>query len=194
MHRTVICAVLTATALLVTPFARADLEVSLTVSGDIKEIQALLRFIEQQNAGGGGNDPLKVSVHSIAGGTGEPAAPKTPPVKIHPPQFSSEKLIPGQSTLVTVAVRDEEGEVDTLAIQIVGTNLKTDLYDDGSHGDTKPNDGVWSVTLTPMEATPAGTYDVIVTGFGPHGRALTVETAAGEESPLEARTQVAVER
>lgn len=177
------------------PFAPADLEVSLTVTGDIDDIRALLGFIEERNRGGGDGDPMKINVHSVAGGeSGATATPEVPPVKLHPPQWSAEKLTPGQPALVSVAVRDEREEVDTIALHVVGTNLKTDLYDDGSHGDVKANDGVWSVSLTPLEATPAGTYDVIVTGFDGRGRALQSKGPDGERAPLEVRTEVLIER
>lgn len=174
-------------------FAQAAMEVSLTVTGDVSEIQDLLAYIEQRNRqnAGGGDNPLKINFHSESGLESE-AAPK--PAKLATPQLSSEKLTPGVSALVTVAVQDERQEVDTLAIQIVGTNLKADLYDDGSHGDVKAGDSVWSVTLTPMEATPAGDYELIVTGFDANGLALLVPGSDGDELPLEVRTAVTIER
>ncbi len=178
-----------------TPVAHAELEVSLTVSGEIREIQALLSYIEQRNREGAneGDNPLKISVHSIAGG-GSPTATMPRPVTLATPQLSAEKLTPGQPALVTVAVRDDRDEVDTLAIEVVGTNLKTDLYDDGTHGDVDPGDNVWSVTLTPMEATPAGEYELIITGYDPKGRPLTTIRQDGAEHPVQVRRNVSIER
>ncbi len=182
------------------PIATAALEVSLTVSGDIDEIQALLRFIEKRNKrpADDGDNPLKISLHSMTSGdmttldTKPASMPR--PVKLSPPQLSAEKLTPGQSTLITVAVRDDRGDVDTVAIQVVGTNLRTDLYDDATHGDLKAKDNVWSVSLTPMEATPAGRYELIVTAFDRNGRALRAISPNGEEQPLQVRTDVSIER
>jgi hypothetical protein len=179
------------------PIATAALEVSLTVSGDISEIQALLSFIEERNeqAADDGDNPLKINLHSTTNGTitaGPASMPR--PAKLSAPHLSAEKLTPGQSTLVTVAVLDDRGDVDTVAIQVVGTNLSTDLYDDASHGDVKAKDNVWSVTLTPMEATPAGRYELIVTAFDRNGHALQTITPEGEEQPLQVRTDVAIER
>ncbi len=177
------------------PEVRAELEVSLTVSGEIREIQALLSYIEQRNRAGAdeGDNPLKISVHSIAGGDAVPAnMPR--PVTLATPQLSAEILTPGQPALVTVAVMDDRDEVDTLAIEVVGTNLKTDLYDDGTHGDVDPGDNVWSVTLTPMEATPAGEYELIITGYDPKGRPLTTARQDGAESPVQVRRKITIER
>lgn len=177
------------------PEVRAELEVSLTISGEIREIQALLSYIEQRNRAGAdeGDNPLKISVHSIAGGDAVPASMPRP-VTLATPQLSAEKLTPGQPALVTVAVLDDRDEVDTLAIEVVGTNLKTDLYDDGTHGDVDPNDNVWSVTLTPMEATPAGEYELIITGYDPKGRPLTTAHQDGAESPVQVRREITIER
>ena len=177
------------------PEVRAELEVSLTVSGEIREIQALLSYIEQRNRAGAdeGDNPLKISVHSIAGDDAVPAnMPR--PVTLATPQLSAEILTPGQPALVTVAVMDDRDEVDTLAIEVVGTNLKTDLYDDGTHGDVDPGDNVWSVTLTPMEATPAGEYELIITGYDPKGRPLTTARQDGAESPVQVRRKITIER
>ena len=139
-------------ALLTLPLgAQASLEVSLTISGDIGEIQALLAIIQERNQaqGGEGDNPLKVNVHN---------------------------------------------ELDTLAIQVEGTNLSTDLNDLGTHGDVKASDGVWSVTLSPMESTPAGIYSVVLTGFDKNGQALMTQNEAGEDHVLEVRTEIAIER
>lgn len=176
------------------PHARAELEVSLTVSGEIREIQALLSYIEERNQSGAdeGDNPLKISVHSIAGGDAAANMPR--PVTLATPQLSAEKLTPGQPALVTLAVLDDRDEVDTLAIEVVGTNLKTDLYDDGTHGDVDPGDNVWSVTLTPMEATPAGEYELIITGYDPKGRPLTTIRQDGSETPVQVRRNVTIER
>ena len=195
MFRKSIALILGVSLFSLTPSAHAELEVSLTVSGEIGEIQALLSYIEQRNRAGAdeGNNPLKISVHSIAGGDSLPAN-MPHPVTLETPQLSAEKLTPGQPALVTVAVRDDRDEVDTLAIEVVGTNLKTDLYDDGTHGDEDPGDSVWSVTLTPMEATPAGEYELIITGYDPKGRPLTSAREDGAESPVQVRRNVSIER
>lgn len=175
--------------------AHATLEVSLTVSGDISEIQAILAYIDERNQQpeAGSENPLRIDVHSISRGS-EKKPVEARPVKLATPQVSTEKLTPGQPSVVTVAVRDDQNEVDTLAIQIVGTNLTSDLYDDGTRGDVKAGDNVWSVTLTPMEATPAGHYELSVSGFDRHGHALLIDGPDGEEQPLRVRTQVSIER
>jgi len=188
------CYTLLLLPLLVSPQpARATLEVSLTVSGEIGEIQDLLAYIAERNRQRSERDnALKINFHSTAGGEAVEAGP--PPARLAVPQVAGGRLTPGQSALVTVAVRDEGGAVDTLAVQVVGTNLKSDLYDDGTHGDVKPNDGIWSATLTPMEATPAGNYELIVTGFDANGLGLLVPGPDGGEVPLEVRTEVSIER
>lgn len=195
MPRKLLALILAITCIIGSPRAIAELEVSLTVSGEIGEIQALLSYIEQRNRAGAdeGDNPLKISVHSIAGGDAVPNnMPR--PVTLATPQLSAEKLTPGQPALVTVAVMDDRDEVDTLAIEVVGTNLKTDLYDDGTHGDVDPGDNVWSVTLTPMEATPAGEYELIITGYDPKGRPLTTTRRDGNEKPVQVRRDVTIER
>lgn len=194
MSRLALCTLLFLLALAPLQRAKATLEVAITVSGEISEIQDLLAYIEERNRQNGDEDsnPLKINFHSVAGDEAVEAAPR--PAKLATPQLSADTLTPGQAALVTIAVRDDRHEVDTLAIQVVGTNLKGDLYDDGTHGDLKAGDSVWSVTLTPVEATPAGDYELIVTGFDSNGLALLVPGPDGEELPLEVRTTVSIVR
>ena len=175
------------------------LEVSLTVEGEPEEIQAVLEFIKKLKAGGD-DDPLKINVHSIAStGNGEAAATEIPvledpPLSLERPEVLPSKGAPGAPFIVTVNVRDKYDEVDTLSVKLSGTSLATDLYDDGTHGDKTPADGIWTATLTPLDVTPSGTYKVEITAYDKNGKSLTTLQPDGTVVKLVANTELTIER
>jgi hypothetical protein len=184
--------------LLSSAFAPA-LEVSLTVKGEPEEIQAVLDFIKTLNAGGE-DDALKININSIASaGNGQPTTSGTPvledpPLGLERPEVFPTKGAPGAPFIVTVNVRDKYDEVDTLSVRLAGTSLTTDLYDDGTHGDKTPADGVWTATLTPLDVTPSGTYKVEITAYDKNGKTLTTLKPDGTVVKLVANTELIIER
>lgn len=177
------------------------LEVSLTVEGEPEEIQAVLDFIKSMETGGDDeDDPLKINVHSIAA-TGEAEAPKAetqvlddPPLSLERPEVFPAKGAPGAPFIVTVNVRDKYDEVDTLSVRLTGTSISTDLYDDGTQGDKTPGDGIWTATLTPLDVTPSGTYNVEITPYDKNGKTLTTLQPDGTVVKLVANTELTIER
>lgn len=173
------------------------LEVSLTVEGEPEEIQAVLDFIKSLSAEENGDDPLKINVHSIAspGGT-EPAVTQIddPPLSLEHPEVFPAKGTPGAPFTVTVNVRDKYDEVDTLSVKLSGTSMATDLYDDGTHGDKTPGDGLWTATLTPLDVTPSGTYKVEISAYDKNGKTLTTLQPDGTVVKLAASTELIIER
>lgn len=177
------------------------LEISLTVEGDVEEIQAVLEFLKTMEAQSDGeDDPLKINVHSIAA-TGETEAPaaetpvlEDPPLSLERPEVLPAKGAPGAPFIVTVTVRDKYDEVDTLSVRLAGTSISTDLYDDGSQGDKTPGDGIWTATLTPLDVTPSGAYTVEITPYDKNGKTLTTLQPDGTVVKLVANTELTIER
>jgi len=189
--------------------AAVALEVSLTVEGEPEEIQAVLDFIKTLKGGAEGEaDPLKINVHSIADtaeaeGEAEPetgAAGATPapvvdiPLALERAEVNPTRGAPGSSFLISVNVRDKYDEVDTLSARLGETSLSTDLYDDGTHGDATPGDGVWSATLTPLDVTPTGVYAVAITAYDKNGKSLNTLDEKGTVIPLATTVELTVER
>ena len=177
------------------------LEVSLTVEGEPEEIQAVLEFIKSMETGNEGeDDPLKINVHSIAStGSSEATTTETPvledpPLSLERPEVLPTKGAPGAPFIVSVNVRDKYDEVDTLSVKLSGTSLATDLYDDGTHGDKTPADGIWTATLTPLDVTPSGTYKVEITAYDKNGKTLTTLKPDGTVVKLVANTELTIER
>ena len=175
------------------------LEVSLVVEGEPEEIQAVLDFIKTLTDGSE-DDPLKINVHSIAATgsadatVGEAPVLEDPPLSLERPEVFPPKGVPGAPFVVTVNVRDKYNEVDTLSVRLAGTSLATDLYDDGTHGDKTPADGIWTATLTPLDVTPSGTYKVEIAGYDKNGKALTTLLPDGTVVKLAANTELTIER
>lgn len=177
------------------------LEVSLTVEGEPEEIQAVLEFIKTLKPGTAAeDDPLKINVHSIAapGGSGASDAGsgeiEEAPLSLDRPEVFPAKGAPGSSFVITVNVRDKYDEVDTLSVRMSGTSLSTDLYDDGTHGDKTPADGLWTATLTPLEVTPSGAYRLDIAAYDKNGQALTALKPDGTVIKLTAATELTIER
>lgn len=186
-------------ALLLLAATAPALEVSLTVEGEPEEIQAVLEFIKTLKAGSE-DDALKININSIAStGNGEAAATEAPvledpPLSLERPEVLPAKGAPGAPFIVTVNVRDKYDEVDTLSVKLSGTSLATDLYDDGTHGDKTPADGIWTATLTPLDVTPSGTYKVEIAAYDKNGKSLTTLKPDGTVVKLAATTELTIER
>lgn len=194
-------------ALLLSAASGSALEVSLTVEGDIEEIQAVLEYLKsiESDRSEGEEDALKINVHSIAGDAEETEADETEaaPVAVEPleiplalsrPQVLPAKGAPGAPFIITVQVMDKYNEVDTLSARLGETSLSTDLYDDGTHGDVTPGDGLWTATMTPLDVTPSGTYPVVITGYNKNGQVLNTLDAAGAVIKLTTATELTIER
>lgn len=178
--------------------AAPALEVSLTVEGDPEEIQAVLDFIKTLKPGNSAeDDPLKINVNSIAapGGTEAGSAEiEEAPLSLERAEVLPAKGTPGAPFIVTVNVRDKYDEVDTLSVRMSGTSLSTDLYDDGTHGDKAPGDGIWTATLTPLDVTPSGAYRLDIAAYDKNGQALTTLKPDGTVVKLTATTELTIER
>ncbi len=177
------------------------LKISLTVEGDVEEIQAVLEFLKTMEAENDGeDDPLNINIHSIAA-TGETETPKAetpaledPPLSLERPEVFPAKGAPGAPFIVTVNVRDKYDEVDTLSVRLSGTSISTDLYDDGTQSDKTPGDGMWTATLTPLDVTPSGAYTVEINAYDKNGKALTTLLPDGTVVKLVASTELTIER
>lgn len=192
-------------------WAAGEVQVTLTISGDLDEILAVVQHLKQMGLGTGDwepNDPLKLRIHSVQAMPGaEPAPEAAAPAETAPePMPAPEPALalreasavppnpsPGAPVLVSVRVVDEEGRIDTLAATLAKTNVTVDLKDDGSHGDAAAGDGVWSATL-PTPADAAGPYEIQIIAYDANGHPLMALNQDRILANISAQTGIEVPR
>ncbi|MBI2421427.1 MAG: hypothetical protein HYV27_01265 [Candidatus Hydrogenedentes bacterium] len=183
----------------------AEPQVSLTVSGSVEEIRAILAFIESLDQGSieiDADDPLKVRVHSVGSlesGDGEASAPAeaappppSPPLAIAEPVLNPATAAAGVEVTVQAAVIDRDRAVDTLAATIAGTTFTVDLYDNGAGGDAVAGDGLWGAKFVVPADVPAGEHVLAVTAYAASGMPLRVAGEAGNPTTLSAKAALTV--
>jgi len=184
---------------LVSNVARAELELTLTIRGDVPEMITVLQQLQLLGLGDSApdaSDPLKLRVESVHEQDTAEAPVKTAPLEpvlaLTRPTASPATVAPGAELTLTVAVIDERRVVDTLSATLIGTGLAFDLFDNGTHGDAMPADGVWTVTFTVPPETPVGEYEATFLVYDGAGNALTVSAEEGGNTALTASTVVTV--
>jgi len=75
---------------------------------------------------------------------------------------------------------------------IEGIENTFDLYDNGTHGDKTPNDGVWTCQIVLPVPLGRGDHAVAVKAFNVNGTAVTVPGKDGAQQPLTAQAKVTV--
>jgi len=99
---------------------------------------------------------------------------------------------PGEAVLATVELRDPDDVVDTMAFAVDGLEDQSfDLFDNGSHGDAKAGDGVWSARLPLPGSLAPGAYTLDLAAYDRYGDPIMVETPDGIV-PLQSRTTLKV--
>lgn len=221
MHRTLVISSILFLAL--AGAAAAELQVSITLTGDIHEILAVLARLRDMgftDAQLPANDPQQtdapIEMHSITVGSlddaaAQDAAPDGPPdpppdpqpepapdpaplLALAAPTLTPGTAQPGDAIHIAVAVTDVERRIDTLAVRIEAPDpIMTDLYDTGGQGDAIPGDGVWSCTVTLPPELPAGEYPIIVTAYDRDGAPLQAGAPDDPEGLLQARAALSVE-
>lgn len=191
-------------ALAAAPAARAELEVSLEISGSVDEIMAVLDQLKQAGLGQeseDGGEGLRLEVHSTATTEGAPADAVAPPPAPEPPialgsvHVEPATVTAGQVLRVTVAVKDQDHVVDTVAANMrkEGKEFTFDLFDDGSHGDEAAGDGVRSVNVAVPGAATPGEYEIVFFAYDAAGNQVTLPNEQGEPVPVSASAKVTVQ-
>lgn len=195
----VVCAAMGVCAL-----AGADLETTVTISGDLDEIIAVLSKIREMQGGEpAADEAMKVEVHSMmsAGEPAEPAATPTPAeVEIQRPElglkgtvFEPAPVVAGRTCNVQVRVSDPFWVVDTVALRLeTPGSLTADLYDNGRHGDETAGDGLWQREITIPADTPPGGYQATITAYDANGEPITYVGPDGQERKLTTNASLTV--
>lgn len=193
-------------ALMMGCVARADVTVSLQIHGTIDEILPILQLLKSAGVGSslGAEEKagLKLELNSVAevNPSATEAAPETSPVAgpvpTAEPEAAAKRIVlgapkvepavskPGEQVLVTLEVKDPAKRVHTVAASEGngGAGSKyVDLYDDGTHGDATPNDGVWSYQSKVSENAAEGEFTFRIVAFDANGQPLTQEDENGNQ-------------
>jgi hypothetical protein len=181
-------------ALCFVPAARAEVIISITISGSIEELLPILRQLQNMGVGTGDSaeDPLKLNVHSIMSGDDvalpgmEPAPAPVEPVPEPEPAklgFQGASATPGsakagENVLFTAQVSDPGHVVDTVGLTV--GDITFDLFDNGANGDEQAMDGVWSRLYALPATLPAGEHVATITAYDVNGETV-VSTEEGKE-------------
>lgn len=205
------CLLVAALACLAAWPVRAELSVSVTLTGDLDEIIAVLQQLRAHSAAVRPDEdanPLRIQIQSILSGVAPDAAapdaaledtaaeetqPAPPPaLRLEEIRSEPETLIPGTAALLTVRVVDEAGVIDTLSARMSGTNAILDLYDNATHGDRVAGDGLWSAAFTVPEDLRPGSQSVSVVAYDATGAPVTVLAENGREMALAKRATLRI--
>lgn len=203
-----------AMALLVVPGqARAEVTVSITLSGSIEELIPIMQQLKQIVAKGtdakGEDGPvMKVQMHSITSPsdarfnprptyavppTAVPKPAPKPALALMPPTLSPGVVAPGTSITVTTEVYDRDHRIDTMSLVIADSGLSFELYDNGTNNDKKARDGVWTTQIDLPEDIAAGSHIVKIMAYDRNGEALSIKTKGKEKGkPLTSETALLI--
>ena len=177
--------------------ARAEVTVSITISGPVEELVPILQKLQELGLGAAvaTADPLKLNVHSVMTGTEQPAGP-APAAADAQPAFESATVEPalaklGDKVLITAKVIDPNHAIDTVAASIGDIKLKVDLFDNGTEGDVTAGDGIWS-RQTVLLGVAVGEAAIAVNAYNANGEAVQVPGPDGQPAPLTAQAKVTV--
>lgn len=175
-----------------------EVNVSLTITGDLDEILAIVQHLKQMGFGVGEperENPMKLEIHSVQAlpetssaapaenSSATPAEEAAPPAEPAPapvpeptlalrePTATPPNPSPGAPVVITVKAVDKEGRIDTLAATLVNTSLMVDLKDNGINGDAAAGDGIWTGTL-PTPPDGGGAYEIQITAYDANGAPL----------------------
>ncbi len=204
------CAVLLTAAL--AAMAVADVQVSITLTGDLDELLGILQQLRRMGYGGGGydEDPLRLRVHSTHQAQQEsvmlppenetvpveeeavPELPPQPVMALNTPAIEPASAAAGSAVRVTVQVIDMENAIDTLSAILNAANVTADLFDNGQNGDIAAGDGIWSAMLALPPDLPAGQYEVKILAYDANGAPILTLTPDQRVTQLSAVLPLAV--
>lgn len=177
--------------------AGAEVSVSITITGSIDELLPILEHLRGLGIGVASDaaeeDSLKLQVHSVISeeeaALPDGGAPK-PQLGLRDLEVEPRAVKRGNPVLATVKLSDPDHVVDTVAVSLGDATF--DLYDDGTNGDSKAVDGVWSRLLPVAETTDTGEQSLKARAFDVHGDRILVAGADGKVVPLSAEGKVTV--
>jgi hypothetical protein len=189
--------------------AFGDVKVSIMITGDVEEMMEVLQHLQECGLGIAKPDldPLKLQIHSeVEPSEIAPAGPPTEPAPEAPsaaptglallePLVSPASVKAGDTITVLVKASDPNGEIDTVGAQLDrDSGVAFDLFDNGSHGDTKAGDGIWTrVTEVPADLA-AGAYQITIEAYDAHGDPLEAKDAQGAKTPVTAQVELTLTR
>lgn len=193
--------------------ARADVTVSLQIHGTVDEILPILQLLKTAGIGSslGAEDKesLKLEINSVTGVDQAEPAPAGPTPEAVPPPPDSKLVVlsspkvepavskPGEQVLVTLEVKDPAKRVHTVAASEGDTTSGAryvDLYDDGTHGDATPNDGIWSYQSKVSESVAEGEFKFRIVAFDANGQPLKQPNEAGEQVEVSVEGSLVVKK
>ncbi len=199
--------------------ARAEVTVSLQIHGTVDEILPILQMLKNAGIGTslGAEEKagLKLELNSVAEvDTSEAqAVPETPPSNASgptvEPEVAAKRVVlsrpkvepavskPGEQVLVTLEVKDPAKRVHTVAASEGngGAGSKyVDLYDDGTHGDLTPNDGIWSYQSKVSETAADGEFTFRIVAFDANGQPLTQDDGQGNHVEVATEGRLVVKK
>ena len=170
--------------------ASGQVSVSIKIEGDVEDLIPILKMLEDHVQSRGVEEaPLRIDLHSLLSEAEvAPAAPAFTELSVNPAQVP-----PGGSAVIQIRVADEGGAVDTVAAQLgEAGQLQFDLYDNGTHGDAQPNDGVWTYALDVPESAVPGRYTLTIKAYDENGDEVWVEADDGTRAALKAEAAFSV--
>lgn len=187
------------------PVARAEVSISITISGSIDELLPILRQLQNMGvgAGDGTEDPLKLNVHSVMTGEdmalpgAEPAASATeaPPPAVVTLGITSASAVPnpakaGGNVLFTATVGDPNHVVDTVGLTI--GDVTFDLFDNGANGDLKAMDGIWSRSYELPTTLSPGDHVATINAYDVNGEPVVLAEEGKDIMPIAAETSFTI--
>ncbi len=177
--------------------AGAEVSVSITITGSIDELLPILEHLRGLGIGvapdAAENESLKLQVHSVI--REEDAAPPDggatkPQLGLRDLKVEPKAVKRGNPIQVSVKLTDPDHLVDIVAVTLGDATF--DLYDNGSNGDSKAADGVWS-RLLPVSETMEPVEQILTAhAYDVHGDRVLVAGSDGTAAPLSARGKVTV--
>lgn len=186
--------------------AYAEVTVSVTITGNVDEILPIVQHLKDMGVGVGKNVPvpgntIKMEVHSVAPGPtpapapAAPAAPAKPELSLGAPALTPPSVKAGAKAKITVPSVDPDHKIDSVSAMMVIPNSNkviADLFDNGTHGDAKARDGVWTGAIDVPATVAPGEYLLKVIAFNANGDALLIARKDGTAAPLSSQTKITV--
>lgn len=95
------------------------------------------------------------------------------------------ELLPGQTAVITVEVRDYHRIIDRIDGAVEGyPELTFKLRDDGATPDVEADDGVWTMDVSVPFTAPAGEHTIRFRAYDSRGRVIPVPDAQGNATEL----------
>lgn len=162
------------------------LELTLSVSGTMNEIEKVLDCLRQSGLGVSTSqmdtDPFRVHIYS-SNETVKEESKGSIIVGFTEIKTEPENPIAGTSLKLFAKITDTLNIVDTVSVSVFGTPIASDLKDDGQNGDEVAGDGIWTGNFSlPPDVTGNKTF--ILTAFDEKGKIIQLKMDDGTLKPV----------